>query len=90
MDSVNIKFNNLKALCLQIDCENEWVKMLQDIQLEAFLNAINSQKHLSDEEVYNALIMKSQIDKDKLLNHVDKFKRYIEYFRKIIEVMSEN
>lgn len=87
MEIVELKYNNMKKLCNDIDSENEWVKQLQEVPLSAFIATIKAKSHLKEDEIYNTLIEKSQIDPKKLPNHEVKIKRYIEYFSQISKII---
>lgn len=87
MDIVEIKFTNMKKLCYDIDPDNEWIRQLQDVPLSAFIATIKAKSHLSENDIYQTLIEKSQIDAKKLVDHETKIRRYIEYFHEISKII---
>lgn len=88
METVNIKFNNFKTLCNEIDSLNDWVVWFVDsVDLTSFLLNIKSQNHLEIDEIYEQLIITTKLQNEKVEPHSIKIKRYIEYFKSITNII---
>jgi hypothetical protein len=83
MDKLNENYEKFKTFCNDIDSNNEWVKYLQIISIELFINTIRSKSNMSPEEIKNNLIEVAKLDKDLVKLHEVRLMRFLEYFIEI-------
>lgn len=91
MDGVEEKFHNFKVFCNSLLPDNEFVKMLQSVDLNIFLNTIKIKngQFKSEDEIIEAILTQAQIDKKAFKDSdFQKFKRYVEYFNKVISCLN--
>lgn len=87
MEVVQTKYNNFKKLCLEIDSGNSWIIWLQTIDLTPFLLSIKAQTHLSNDEIYNEMILKTELNHEVVQPFSEKLKKYFEYFKQIANII---
>jgi hypothetical protein len=89
MQSIYIKYENLKKFTLTIDQNNEWITWLQTVPYEAFHFTIKDKmsKNLSQDDMYQEIISTAKIEPNKISDtQKTTLLRYIEYFSEIAKL----
>lgn len=88
MQEVQTKFNNFKTLCNQIDCDNSWIKWLNDsVDLTTFLLSIKTKSNLSIDEIYEEMLITTELKHDVVEPFSLKLKKYFDYFKQIANII---
>ena len=88
MEEVSKKFNNFKNLCNEIDSSNSWIVWLNEsVDLTTFLLGIKSKSNLSHNELYNEMLIATELKHEVIEPFSEKLKKYFEYFKLISNII---
>lgn len=87
MDIVNQKYNNFLKLILEVDNTNEWITWAQTIDLTTFLINIKLKNHLSVNDIYNEMLVTTELKPEIVEPFSEKLKKYFDYFKQISNII---